>query len=340
MNIHSATKKACILGFLLFLSINIYAGEINIYWEWSPSQEGISFFRYQKDGEIEKQWQVVDATITSYTSEDIDESKKHVLYIQQSFDGIKWGPSSSIVYNPETYKNAESEDKIIPTQDTNWDAEAIPSSTQKTAVANTTDTEANNPIQIKASPPITTAKDSSPTTPFIGPRFGLECSFGVGNLLALDETNAYADLPGVMFPAISLDLLLDNLVSYNKTLALGLITGLSFEIYAPQTFSVQFLDIHALVTLKYTINPRLSIRGGLGVMALSPYADLSQNSVSLFNSSNINIFYGITSKVTLQYAMNDSLHVGLYVDGRILFSDAFVPYELSGLLGLALGYRF
>lgn len=38
--------------------------------------------------------------------------------------------------------------------------------------------------------------------------------------------------------------------------------------------------------------------------------------------------------------MNDSLHVGLYVDGRILFSDAFVPYELSGLLGLALGYRF
>lgn len=76
MNIHSATKKACILGFLLFLSINIYAGEINIYWEWSPSQEGISFFRYQKDGEIEKQWQVVDATITSYTSEDIDESKK------------------------------------------------------------------------------------------------------------------------------------------------------------------------------------------------------------------------------------------------------------------------
>ena len=34
-----------------------------------------------------------------------------------------------------------------------------------TKVDNITDTETNSPIQIKTSPPITTAKDSSPTTP-------------------------------------------------------------------------------------------------------------------------------------------------------------------------------
>ena len=421
MNINSASKKSCIIGILVFLSLCIYAGEININWTWSPSEEGITHYRYQKDGEEEGAWKVVDATVTSYSVGPVDASIRHILFIQQSYDGIHWGPSGSVVYDPETYEYPELEQGLPykdaePTVTHQYDTDSI--NDDDVTVTDDADPVDADPVdadrvdadrvdadrvdadpvdadRVDADPVDADPADDDPADddpadvdpvdpdlidveqvdpdpvesesaefdnnnpnliqfPFrlatddtdhsrsslMGPRSGVELSFGLGNLSGIDASNTYADLPGIIFPAVSLDFLLHNLVSYTNNFDLGLIAGLGFQFYSPQTSAVQFLDLHALITLRYALQNNLSLRLGIGTIVLTPYADLSQNTVSFFNSSNINIFYGFASKLTLQYAFSDSINLGLHIDGRLLFSDAFVPYELSGFLGLVLGYRF
>jgi hypothetical protein len=81
----------------------LFAQEVEITWNWTATQEGISAFRYQMDGELDGAWTVVDASVTSYETGPVDATVTHVLYVQQSFDGINWSASGSTVFDPIAY---------------------------------------------------------------------------------------------------------------------------------------------------------------------------------------------------------------------------------------------
>jgi hypothetical protein len=320
----SSIKKLFIFTILLIISWTFYAEEINITWKWSSSDKGITHFRFQKDGEDEDKWQVVDATVNSYTAGPFDASIEHVLYLQQSFDGINWGPSYAGVYNPEKLNEyASAKDTFV-----DEDQAAV---TESAVVGD------EKPEKEDLNSEQSHSQNSKLPTNF---RYGIELSFGLGDSYGFDKTNRYADLPGIVFPAVSLDFVLDNLVSYFNKFELGIISGLSFQVYSPQVSMVQFLDAHALVTWRYAFENNLLFRVGLGTTVLSPYANLSENTVSLFNPSDINIFYGLAGKLNLQYIIDNSFFLGLQIDGKMLFSDTFSPYEFTGLWGIVFGYVF
>ncbi|MCF7943639.1 MAG: hypothetical protein K9L21_04335 [Spirochaetia bacterium] len=329
-----SVKKSCVFAVLIFLSLTIYAAEINIVWKWHPIDDGITHYRYQKDGEDEDKWQVVDATVNSYSAGPLDASKVHVLYLQKSYDGINWSISGTGKYDPKIYGYPETADEKTvegdsdyaeePGEDQAADIEAVDIGVSEARINNS---------NLKQVPDSTSTSSTSAS-------YGLELSFGLGNLIGFDKANRYADLPGTIFPAGSVDFILNNLVSDINGLNLGLITGLGFQLYSPQVSKVQFLDVHALVTLSYALDYNLSFRFGFGAAALSPYANLSQNTISFFDPSDINIFYGVAGKLSFLYAINNSYILGMQADGRMLFSDAFAPYEGDGFLSVFIGYRF
>lgn len=330
-----SVKKSCIFAFFFLLSLPLFSKEINIIWKWHPSEESISYYRYQKDGEYEDKWQVVDSTVNSYEVGPLDASKVHILYLQKSSDGINWSRSGVGIYNPETYAYPDSVVKSLEGKDIDYaedKAVETEASDRASVDLGVSETEKINSNLTKD--PFSNS-NSQPTT-----HFGIELSSGLGILSDLDKSNKYADLPGAIFPAVSLDFILSNLVSYINDINLGIITGLGFQYYSPQVSRVQFLDVHALATWSYALDYNLSLRFGVGATALSPYANLAQNSVTLFTLSDINLFYGLVSKLNLQYEINNSFTLGLYFDGRMLFSNAFVPYEIDGFIGMTIGYHF
>ena len=103
----SIKKSIRILALALAIIIPgqlLTAEEVSITWKWEASQEGITVFRYQLDGEQSDLWTVVDASTLTYESAPLDGEVNHVLYVQQSFDGILWGPSGSYTYDAASYK--------------------------------------------------------------------------------------------------------------------------------------------------------------------------------------------------------------------------------------------
>ena len=88
---------------MLLASTFLFAQEVSITWNWSASQEGITAFRYQMDAEDDNAWTVVDVSVTEYETGPVDATVPHVLYVQQSFDGLNWSASGSIAFNPVEY---------------------------------------------------------------------------------------------------------------------------------------------------------------------------------------------------------------------------------------------
>ncbi len=100
----SVLFRSFILICIMLVSVTaLFAQEVDITWNWTATQEGISAFRYQMDGELDGAWTVVDASVTSYETGPVDATVTHVLYVQQSFDGINWSASGSTVFDPIAY---------------------------------------------------------------------------------------------------------------------------------------------------------------------------------------------------------------------------------------------
>ena len=100
----SIVYRSFILICIMLVSVAaLFAQEVDITWNWTATQDGISAFRYQMDGELEGAWTVVDASVTSYQTGPVDATVSHVLYVQQSFDGINWSTSGSTGFDPVIY---------------------------------------------------------------------------------------------------------------------------------------------------------------------------------------------------------------------------------------------
>ena len=110
---HSAVKRIAAVLFLVLFSLSFAAARDGIVtWMWFENDPMVGYYRYQVDGEDEDGWTVVDRSVTEVAIE-LDVSVVHTLYLQQSYDGISWSPSSSTeseVYPEEEAQVQESEE--------------------------------------------------------------------------------------------------------------------------------------------------------------------------------------------------------------------------------------
>ena len=124
-------KRPLIAVILMFVSASaLFALDGIVTWTWYENDPNVEFYRYQLDGEEEGRWTVVDWSVTE-VSLTLDVSVIHTLYLQQSYDGEIWGPSSatdSEIYTegeePEPYEEEELSEEEIP-EESEWDDEVI-----------------------------------------------------------------------------------------------------------------------------------------------------------------------------------------------------------------------
>ena len=98
-------KLAILVALLSFVLSGIFALEASVSWNWYKNDRNVKYFRYQLDAEDEDGWTVVKSSVQE-VSLDVDVSVVHVLYLQQSYDGIHWSESScteSEVYTEEDF---------------------------------------------------------------------------------------------------------------------------------------------------------------------------------------------------------------------------------------------
>ncbi len=93
----------CVL--LCCVLCGVFALEASVTWNWYRNDRAVKYYRYQLDGEAEDGWTVVGSNVYEI-SLDVDVSEVHVLYLQQSYDGIHWSESScteSEIYEDSGY---------------------------------------------------------------------------------------------------------------------------------------------------------------------------------------------------------------------------------------------
>ncbi|MHC1692980.1 MAG: hypothetical protein AB9828_08130 [Sphaerochaetaceae bacterium] len=183
-------------------------------------------------------------------------------------------------------------------------------------------------------------------------RIGVEIGGGLGgqvdNVLEaydigagfFDPTDAYYDLGTKILPIGSIDLVMDNLKAIGSKWGIGMRVGIGYQMYNPDSGMVHFGDAHLSGKLDIALSRAFSMELGLGPVAVIPYANLKNNLLGAFDFANLNLFYGVMGSLGVRYNITDSFSIGTLFDARFLFSDVFVPYELTGLGKISLGIRF
>ncbi len=103
--------KRLIAVFVLLCCVlcGVFALEASVIWNWYRNDRAVKYYRYQLDGEDEDGWTVVSSNVYEVAL-DVDVSVVHVLYLQQSYDGIHWSESScteSEVYEDSGYQEED-----------------------------------------------------------------------------------------------------------------------------------------------------------------------------------------------------------------------------------------
>jgi len=319
----SIKKSIRILALALAIIIPgqlLSAEEVSITWKWEASQEGVTAFRYQLDGEQSDLWTVVDASTLTYESAPLDGEVNHVLYVQQSFDGILWGPSGSYTYDAASYK-ASLNQVEAPVVASVEPVEAVVA-TQGAPVQEAAQTVNRNAIELSA---------------FAG---GRASNYVLTSMF--DSSNTYTDLNPMILPSVALDYIADQLVSFSPTFNLGLRIGLGYQMYWKSGLAgqVHFGDVHALMTLGKTFKNASTVELALGAGVAIPYANLTTAPITAFDPANINVFYGPVGSLSYRKMLNAQWSAGITGEVRMLLSGMFVPYELTGTVRASIARWF
>ena len=86
-------KLVALLVLFCFVLVGTFALDASVVWYWYRNDRAVKYYRYQLDGEDDDNWTVVSSNVLEI-SLDVDVSVSHVLYLQQSYDGIHWSESS------------------------------------------------------------------------------------------------------------------------------------------------------------------------------------------------------------------------------------------------------
>lgn len=88
-------KLVLCLALALICTASLFAALANVTWTWYENDPDVMFYRYQVDSQDDGGWTVVDSSVNEVTLL-LDVSQVHSLYLQQSYDGELWSPSSVV----------------------------------------------------------------------------------------------------------------------------------------------------------------------------------------------------------------------------------------------------
>lgn len=311
-------KFIALLTALVVVPAIVFAAPVVVTWEWMLEDPMVTTFRYQLDGEDEANWTVVDSFVTSYTEVGLDGDVPHTLYLQQSYDGINFSGSAISVAEPLLDAEYESFAEEVFDEAPEAVVDEAPE-----AVAE----EAPETIPVPVAKPAKVKPESRYyTTITLGGTFDYQLA---NEMAAYSPYNIKAGL----------GLNLNNLVTFNKAMGLGVDIDVAYSPYMKLTkgWTQMFKDIknfefddffksfdHALdVSAAVMLNMHSSkVAFDLGVGGFFIWGP------DLANVAGDNMLFGPLAKASLAYRFNETVSLGVSGKFGIAFSaNNYKPLE-------------
>ena len=130
----------------------------------------------------------------------------------------------------------------------------------------------------------------------------------------------------MILPVATLDLVLPGMWQLDWDKGIGLRAGFGYQGYqeTPSLTPAPFFDLHAGAQFEFEFAHQFVAAAGMGLsFVVSP-----------------KFYYGIHMHAGLNYLLSNALSAILQTEARLLFSGAFSPYELTGVVRLGAGYSF
>jgi hypothetical protein len=130
----------------------------------------------------------------------------------------------------------------------------------------------------------------------------------------------------MIIPVATLDVVMPGTWMIDRDMGIGLRFGFGYQGYqeTPSMQAVPFLDIHGGAQFEYAISEQLGAEAGVGLsFVLTPQ-----------------FCYGFNIQAGVDYLLSDTISILAQGETRFLFSGAFKPFELIGVIRLGAGYSF
>lgn len=351
-------KCLMLLVALVLFSATLFAAPVVVTWEWMLDDPMVTTFRYQIDGEEPNNWEVVDASVTSYTVKGLDGSKSYTLYLQQSYDGENF--SGSAVAKSEPIFPAEPEMTVAEAQPAVAEiapaAEPVAVDTIAPAAEEVIAAEpvaeeviAVEPVAEEVAPVVV----AEPVAEEVMAPVVEEAAVVEATPVVVEQPAPVVSAPVVAQPAPVVEKKAKADSRYKTTITLG--GGINYQFVTIPSYTTLNLQAELGVQLKnlMTFNDTLGLGVDLG-FAYSPYLAASHSwrtALSEVVGGDFNLFWNdLTQAVTFSVApmLNmefGKVEAGLGLGGFVTYGPAFSSsksekYMAGAFAKLGLAYQF
>ena len=331
-------KFTALLAVLILLPAILFAVPVAVTWEWLLEDPEVTTFRFQIDSEDPEGWITVDSTVTSYTERGLDGTVDHILFLQQSYDGINFSESTrsvaeALVVAPEP--------QVVKETAAPKPAASAPAAPPPAAAA---------PVEeIKKAEPVAPPKAPKAPQPS---RFYTKLGINLGYNLQRTRFNTSYDRHN-LWGGVALEF--HNILSFAKVFGIGVDLDLDYTPYLKGTTyrttlsKLVKMDFSALSDFftslehSFTVSPAmmLNVEGGRMALGLGVGGFFTYSLDNTFiDGSTAAYRYGVFAKTALSYRLTDHFTLGIsgkygidldkFASGGHQFADA----------ALVLGYIF
>ncbi len=318
-------KFIALLTVLVVVPAIVFAAPVVVTWEWMLEDPMVTTFRYQIDGEDEANWTVVDSFVTSYTELGLDGDVPHTLYLQQSYDGINFSGSAIAVAEPLLDAEYESFAEEAFDEEPFLAAEAL----EEVAVVDVAAVVDEAPEAVVDAPEATPAPVVKPAK--VKPESRYYTTITLGGTFNYQLANKMPDY-SMYNGKVGLGLNLNNLVTFNKAMGLGVDIDVAYSPYldlSKKGWGNVFTDIkdlkfsglfdpfdHALdASVAVMLNMHSSkVAFDLGVGGFFIWGP------ELTNAAGDNMLFGPVAKASLAFRFNKTVSLGVSGKAGIAFS--------------------
>lgn len=361
-------KFIAVLAALILVPTFLFAVPVVVTWEWLLEDPMVTTFRYQIDGEEEDKWTVVDSSVTSYTERGLDGTKAHTLYLQQSYDGVYFSGSALSVaeamFPVEEPTLIAAEEPVMEAEpvvvaEEPVASEAAPEVIAEAVVAEEIVTE-SEPVEILEAEPVVAKAEPVVEAPVEQPAAVVEpepvkqkAESRYSTTITLGGTFNSADPSIGAYTGYNLQgnlgIQLNNLMTFNKSLGLGVDIDLAYSPYLLSSygwraaasdvldfdFATPFSKLAQAVTISAA--PMLNIDLGkvsfdLGVGGFFTYGP------GITTTDGDKYLFGAFAKGSLEYRFNKSFSMGLSGKYGFILSESAKPQFVEG--SVYMGFSF
>ncbi len=351
-------KKILItLIFSLTILVPISASLITLDWQWEANDSEVTTFRYKLNDDA---WVVVDPSITQFVLTGVDGGVSYSFEVQQSYDGINYSESAIQTYlppveepqivepaiviqepviienAPEVVKEPIIEEPIIEEPI----IEEQPVLAQEPVIEEVP-VEIEQPKKVEKLTPISqddTIIEALDSNPWMAVEFLLGTGGKGDNYFltsAFDPDGNYQPIRTMILPSATFDFIYGNIITLSPVDSFNLRAGVGFNLYEITATNTTVIgsDVHVGLVYNRKMNEKITLTSGLGLSLMFTTVDISTAGAPV-------LFYGPYISVGMRYQISDIFALVANAETKLLFSDAFTPYELTGIVRVGFTYRF